>query len=498
MPQQPPIPFDNTYARLPDRFYSRVQPTAVAQPELIELNQPLAEALGLQPDLLDAGPGARIFAGNRIPEGAEPIAMAYAGHQFGHWVPQLGDGRAVLLGEVVDRGGVRRDIQLKGSGITPYSRSGDGRAPIGPVVREYLGSEAMHALGIPTSRALAAVTTGEPVWRETVQPGGVITRVATSHVRVGTFEYFYHRGDQEGVRTLADYVIDRHYPELAGRPQRYRELLTAIIARKADLVARWISVGFIHGVMNTDNTSVVGETIDYGPFGYLDTYHPKTCYSAIDRFGRYAFDEQPRMAHWNLTRLAETLLPLLSDDEDRALEIAREALDEFLPRFEAAHHASLRAKLGLAKALPGDVSLAYDLFELMAEQQADFTAVFRALCEAGAPTEAPERFAAPARQHFRNKGPFDAWARRWADRLQQEARTNGARQAAMRAVNPKFILRNHLAQWAVDAATERHDFAPMKQLLDVLQRPFDEQPGAEHLAAPPLPEQRVYQTFCGT
>ncbi|WP_421621474.1 protein adenylyltransferase SelO [Alkalilimnicola ehrlichii] len=494
MPAEPIWPFDNSYARLPERFFARVRPTPVAQPGLVRLNEPLAEALGLEVAALRGKAGLAMFAGNRLPEGAEPIALAYAGHQFGQWVPQLGDGRAVLLGEVVDRDGRRRDIQLKGSGITPFSRGGDGRAPIGPVVREYLASEAMHALGIPTTRSLAAVTTGEPVLRERVEPGGILTRVAHSHVRVGTFEYFHWREDVDALRTLADYVIARHYPELADDARPHLALLKAVIDRTAELVAHWISVGFIHGVMNTDNTSLVGETLDYGPFGFLDAYHPRTCYSAIDIENRYAFDQQPRIAHWNLTRLAETLLPLLHEDEDEAVARAGEALNGFLPRFEACHHARLRAKLGLAESRRGDIDLAHELLDLMARQQADFTQVFRALSD--------ERMDDPdegrARRCFARPEALDGWRARWIQRLRQEGRPEPARQAAMRAVNPKFILRNHLAQWAVDAATERGDFGPMDQLLQVLTRPYDPQPEAEALAAPPRPEQQVYQTFCGT
>lgn len=493
MSEAPLWAFDNSYARLPERFFARVRPAPVAQPGLVQLNEPLAEDLGLDADALRGEAGLAVLSGNRVPEGAEPIALAYAGHQFGQWVPQLGDGRAVLLGEVIARDGERRDIQLKGAGRTPFSRGGDGRAPIGPVVREYLAGEAMHALGIPTTRALAAVTTGDPVLRERVEPGGILTRVARSHVRVGTFEYFSHRGDVDALRTLADYVIERHYPELTNESERYLGLLRAVIERTATLVARWISVGFIHGVMNTDNTSLVGETLDYGPFGFLDAYHPGTCYSAIDVYGRYAFDQQPRIALWNLTRLAEALLPLLHDDEDGAVEQASEVLNGFLPRFEAHHHAHLRAKLGLAESRPGDIDLAHELFDLMADQQADFTQVFRAL----AAERIDDGNGGPVRRCFSRPDALAGWRRRWVERLRQEGRPEPIRQAAMRAVNPGLILRNHLAQWAVDAA-ERGDFAPMKQLLSALKRPYDPPAEAERFTSPPRPEQRVYQTFCGT
>ncbi len=317
------FPFQNTYAALPDGFFARVAPTPVASPRLIKLNRPLAVQLGLDPDRLESPEGAEILAGKRVPDGAEPIAMAYAGHQFGHFVPQLGDGRAILLGEVIDADGVRRDIQLKGSGPTPFSRRGDGRAALGPVLREYIVSEAMAALGIPTTRSLAAVVTGESVLRETALPGAVLTRVASSHIRVGTFQYFAARGDTEGVRQLADHVIARHYPEAANAERPYHALLQGVIARQAELVARWLLVGFIHGVMNTDNTSISGETIDYGPCAFMDHYDPAAVFSSIDEQGRYAYANQPRIALWNLTRLAECLLPLFSDDKDKAIEQAQ-------------------------------------------------------------------------------------------------------------------------------------------------------------------------------
>src|SRR5215468_11254706 len=323
------FPFEHTYAALPANFFARVAPTPVASPRLIKLNRALATQLGLDPEMLDSPEGAEILSGKRLPDGAEPIALAYAGHQFGQFVPQLGDGRAILLGEVVGRDGTRRDIQLKGSGRTPFSRRGDGRAALGPVLREYIVSEAMFALGIPTTRSLAAVITGEPVMRETVLPGAVLTRIAASHIRVGTFQYFAARGDTDAVRRLADHVIARHYPELAGTERPYHALLGAVIGRQAELVARWLLVGFIHGVMNTDNTSISGETIDYGPCAFMDAYDPATVFSSIDEFGRYAYANQPKIALWNLTRFAECLLPLLSDDQDKAVGEAQQRLGAF-------------------------------------------------------------------------------------------------------------------------------------------------------------------------
>src|SRR4030088_1630538 len=341
------FPFQNTYAALPDNFFARVAPTPVDSPKMVKLNRALALHLGLDPDLLSSPEGTEILAGKRLPDGADPIAMAYAGHRFGHFVPQLGDGRAILLGEVIDADGVRRDIQLKGSGPTPFSRRGDGRAALGPVLREYVVSEAMAALGIPTTRSLAAVLTGESVLRETAVPGAVLTRVASSHIRVGTFQYFAARGDSDGVRRLADHVIARHYPEAANAERPYHALLAAVIARQADLVARWLLIGFIHGVMNTDNTSISGETIDYGPCAFMDHYDPAKVFSSIDEQGRSAYANQPRIALWNLTRLAECLLPLFSDTQDKAISEAQSALAEFAERFSTAYQAGLRGKLGL-------------------------------------------------------------------------------------------------------------------------------------------------------
>src|SRR4051794_1437531 len=378
------FPFEHTYAALPATFFARVVPTPVASPRLIKLNRPLAIHLGLDPDRLSSPEGTEILAGKRLPDGADPIAMAYAGHQFGHFVPQLGDGRAILLGEVIDQDGVRRDIQLKGSGPTPFSRRGDGRAALGPVLREYVVSEAMAALGIPTTRSLAAAMTGESVLRETALPGAVLTRVAASHIRVGTFQYFAARGDTDGVRRLADHVIARHYPEAAAATRPYHALLDGVIGRQADLVARWLLVGFIHGVMNTDNTSISGETIDYGPCAFMDHYEPAKVFSSIDEQGRYAYANQPRIALWNLTRLAECLLPLLAEQQDKAIEEAQSALINFAEAFNTAYQAGLRRKLGLFTARDGDPVLAQDLLDAMAKNQADFTLTFRRLSDAAA------------------------------------------------------------------------------------------------------------------
>ena len=488
------FPFQNTYAALPANFFARVAPTPVASPRLIKLNRPLAIHLGLDPDVLASPEGTEILAGKSIPDGADPIAMAYAGHQFGHFVPQLGDGRAILLGEVIDADGVRRDIQLKGSGPTPFSRRGDGRAALGPVLREYIVSEAMAALGIPTTRSLAAVITGENVMRETMLPGAVLTRVASSHIRVGTFQFFAARGDTEGVRRLADHVIARHYPDVTKSERPYHALLQAVIARQADLVARWLLVGFIHGVMNTDNSSISGETIDYGPCAFMDHYDPAKVFSSIDEMGRYAYANQPRIALWNLTRLAECLLPLFSDDQDKAIAEAQTALGDFAEIFSTAYQAGLRRKLGLFTAQDGDPALVQDLLDAMAKNQADFTLTFRRLSEAALDPAGDSE----VRQLFADPAAYDEWALRWRQRTSEEPQSSAERQAAMRAVNPGFIPRNHLIEAVIEAAVNRDDFALFEELLTVLSKPFEHQQAYAAYADAPEPHQCVLQTFCGT
>ena len=488
------FPFQNTYAALPDGFFARVAPTPVAAPRLIKLNRPLAVRLGLDPDHLESPEGAEILAGKRLPDGAQPIAMAYAGHQFGHFVPQLGDGRAILLGEVIDIDGIRRDIQLKGSGPTPFSRRGDGRAALGPVLREYIVSEAMAALGIPTTRSLAATITGESVMRETVLPGAVLTRVASSHIRVGTFQYFAARGDTEGVKRLADHAIARHYPQAAQAERPYHALLEGVVTRQAELVARWLQVGFIHGVMNTDNTSISGETIDYGPCAFMDYYDPAAVFSSIDEQGRYAYANQPRIALWNLTRLAECLLPLFSDDKDKAIEEAQSVLAEFPAKFTAAYQSGLRQKIGLFTARDGDEALVQDLLDAMAKNKADFTLTFRRLSgaaeDAARDQDVGTLFAGPV--------AYDEWAARWRQRTAEEPQTPAERAAMMRAINPAFIPRNHRIEAVIQAAVASDDYAPFEELLAVLAKPYEEQPAFADYANPPEPHQRVLQTFCGT
>jgi serine/tyrosine/threonine adenylyltransferase len=489
-----PFPFQNTYAAMPEGFFARVAPTPVASPRLVKLNRPLAIQLGLDPDLLKSPEGVEILAGKRLPNGAEPIAMAYAGHQFGYFVPQLGDGRAILLGEVIDRDGVRRDIQLKGSGPTPFSRRGDGRAALGPVLREYVVSEAMAALGIPTTRSLAATITGENVVRETLLPGAVLTRIAASHIRVGTFQYFAARGDTDGVKRLADHVIARHYPDVAGAERPYHALLEGVIARQADLVARWLLIGFIHGVMNTDNTSISGETIDYGPCAFLDHYDPAAVFSSIDEQGRYAYANQPRIALWNLTRLAECLLSLFADDKDQAIEQAQAILGEFPGKFTAAYQAGLRQKIGLFTARDGDEALVQDLLDAMAKNGADFTLTFRHLSDAAADGGRAQ----DVRALFADAAVYDEWAARWRQRTAEEPQTLAERAAMMRKVNPAFIPRNHRIEAVIQAAVTRDDFAPFEELLTVLSKPYEDQAEFAAYANPPEPDQRVLQTFCGT
>jgi serine/tyrosine/threonine adenylyltransferase len=488
----PSSAFDNSYARLPARFYSRTDPAPVAAPRLIKFNAALAAELGIGLDAADPEQIAHSLSGNRQLPGSEPLAMAYAGHQFGHFVPQLGDGRAILLGELRDRAGVLRDVQLKGSGRTPYSRGGDGRAALGPVLREYIVSEAMTALGIPSTRTLAAVLSGERVLREAPLPGAILTRVAASHVRVGTFQYFAARGDADAVRTLADYVIARHYPELKVSPAPYLELLSGVIRRQASLVAKWLHVGFIHGVMNTDNSTVSGETIDYGPCAFMDAYDANQVFSSIDRQGRYAYSNQPSIAQWNLARLAETLLPLIDPDDSRAIELATEAVNAFGGRFEQAWLQGVRAKLGLTGDAPGDKDLAQRLLALMHRTAADFTQTFRSLCGLA------ESDSAPQLVKLATDTEFAAWLLEWRTRLAVGGRLPAVIASAMRAVNPKYIPRNHRIEQAIVAAVEREDFSLFETLLDVVTCPFDEQPEAQAYAAEPEPQERVLQTFCGT
>ncbi len=483
--------FDNSYARLPDRFYASVYPEPVEGPKLLKFNEKLAGELRIEVDLSDPDRLAATLAGNVVPQGATPLAMAYAGHQFGNFVPQLGDGRAILLGEVIDEHGMRRDIQLKGAGPTPFSRRGDGRAALGPVLREYVVSEAMAALGIPATRALAAVATGEQVYRETVEQGAVFVRVAASHVRVGTFQFFAARGDNDGIKALADYVIDRHYPELKTAENRYAALLQAVAFRQAELIARWLGVGFVHGVMNTDNMTISGETIDFGPCAFLDEYHQMKVFSSIDHGGRYAYRNQPGIGQWNIARLAECLLPVIDEDQDKAVDVANTVLKEFGERFQTAWIAVFRAKLGLQTEVDGDGELVQNLLSVMQEAEADFTLVFRGLADAA--DGADERFLA----QFSDPSKAAEWLKSWRERLAQEGEADAGRADAMHAVNPAVIPRNHRIQEAISAANYG-DFSFFERLLQALEKPYEERPEFADYMTPPTPDERVTRTFCGT
>lgn len=489
MPSKPIFRFDNSYARLPEIFYRPWEPVAVAAPRLIAFNRPLAAELGLHTEGLNEEALARIFVGNDIPEGSAPIALAYAGHQFGHFVPQLGDGRALLLGEVVDRNTIRRDIQLKGSGRTPFSRNGDGRAALGPVIREYIVSEAMHALGVPTTRSLAAVTTGEPVLRDTMLPGGVLTRVAASHIRIGTFEYFAAQENDEALRQLADYAIARHYPEAREAENPYAAFLDGVIEAQASLIARWMQVGFIHGVMNTDNMAISGETIDYGPCAFMDHYDPMMVFSSIDKRGRYAFGNQATSAQWNLICLARTLLPLLDTDMEKAIALAEASLEAFPSRFTSHLRSVMRRKLGLFTEQGDDAALIEELLAEMHRSNADYTLTFRLLSEQNE---------LPVLQQFAEPRGMAAWLTRWRRRLGQQPQPFEESASLMRRTNPAYIPRNHRVEQAIAAAVEHDDFTLMKRLVAVLAKPYESQAVFEEYAVRPLDQERVTQTFCGT
>lgn len=485
--------FDNSYARDLPGLYTPWHLTPVRRPQLLKFNRALAAELGLDAAALETPAGAQILAGNHLPTGAEPIAQAYAGHQFGHFSPQLGDGRALLLGEVLDREGRRRDIAFKGSGPTPYSRAGDGRAALGPVLREYLMGEAMQALGIASTRALAVVRTGEIVERDMPQHGAVLTRVAASHVRVGTFQFFAARQEHDKLRRLTDYVLARHYPELRAGSDPVLALLEAVCQRQAHLVAQWMSVGFIHGVMNTDNMTLSGETIDYGPCAFMDQYDPATVFSSIDRQGRYAYANQPAILGWNLARLAEALLPLIDAEPQRALERARAVIEGVEGRFAQAWLSLQRAKLGLASAQAQDEALALDWLSMLQSQEVDHTLAYRHLAAAAGGDEAL------LRGLFADPSPLQAWLERWRARLDAEPGMPAQRCQAMRQVNPAFVPRNHLVEQVLEAATERDDLAPFERFVQVLSRPFEDQPDAAEWGLPPSPEfRRTYRTFCGT
>ncbi len=488
---RPLFAFDNSFVRELEGLYTTWSAEPARAPRLLALNEDLAAELGLDAAALSGPAGVAVLAGNAVPDGAQPVAQAYAGHQFGGYSPRLGDGRALLLGEVLDAAGRRRDLHLKGSGRTPYARGGDGKAAVGPMLREYVIGEAMHALGIPTSRALAVVATGEDVVRESVLPGAVLVRVASSHIRIGTFQYAARNGGPDLVRRLADHCIARHHPA-AGEAQRpYLALFEAVVEAQAALIARWMHVGFIHGVMNTDNMTISGESIDYGPCAFMDAYDPATVFSSIDQAGRYAYANQPHIAQWNLARLAETLLALLDPDSDAAVAAATAALDAFPERYRACWLGGMRAKLGLAECRAEDGELAADLLALLQRQRVDYTGALRALSTTlrGDPQ--------PARSLFGEPGAFDAWSERWRARLAFETPAPAAIADAMQRVNPIYVPRNHLVEDALAAATGG-DLSALRRLIDALAAPFDERPGLEAYAAPAPASFGDYCTFCGT
>jgi serine/tyrosine/threonine adenylyltransferase len=488
---RPLFAFESSFVRELEGLYVPWQGAAVPGARLLALNEELAVELGVDPDALRTDRGVEVLAGAVAPEGASPVAQAYAGHQFGSYSPRLGDGRALLLGEVVDTRGRRRDLHLKGSGRTPFARGGDGKAVVGPMLREYVIGEAMHALGIRTSRALAVVATGEDVLRETVLPGAVLARVAASHIRVGTFQYAALNGGPPLVRRLADHAIARHHPHAAEAGNPYLAFYDSVIDTQASLVAQWMLVGFIHGVMNTDNMAISGETIDYGPCAFMDAFDPVTVFSSIDHGGRYAYGNQPHIAQWNLARLAEALLPVIDDDTDAAVAAATEALHTFPERFHRSWSAGMRAKLGLTEADELTGALVDDLLTLLHEQAVDYTSAFRGL------SGWLRGEAAPVRALFAEPGAFDAWAARWREQLSHEASDPDRVAAAMDRVNPVYIPRNHHVEDALAAATAG-DLGPFDRLLDVLARPFDERPGLEAYAGPAPASWGSYRTFCGT
>ncbi|GJL75913.1 YdiU family protein [Nitrosomonas sp.] len=478
--------FDNSYARLPESFYIRIKPVPVRAPRVEILNHALAESLGLNFRTLSETEAATLFSGNILPDAAQPVAQAYAGHQFGSFT-MLGDGRAILLGEHITPAGDRFDIQLKGSGRTPFSRRGDGRAALAPMLREYIISEAMHALGIPTTRSLAVVTTGEPVVRETLLPGAILTRVAASHIRVGTFEYAARSTDAEGIKILADYAIHHHYPDLTEADNPYLGLLHNVIERQASLVTQWLLVGFIHGVMNTDNMAISGETIDYGPCAFMDAYDPNTVFSSIDHQGRYGYNNQSRAAQWNLARFAETLLPLLHPAQEKALALAEEAIHAFPGIFQNYWLSGMRKKLGLFTEEAEDIQLIETLLTLMHKHQADYTNTFRAMGSKVLPEK-----------NFFLDDAFTAWHAQWQARLSRQSESMESSLNLMRMNNPAILPRNHRVEAALTAASERGDYAPMHRLLAAVADPYADAPEYLDYRTPPEPTERVYQTFCGT
>ena len=488
------FPFNNTYVKLPEVFHKKVLPAKVPDPKLIILNQNLSEYLGFKIKDSDIESFIGFLSGNNIPNGAEPIAMAYGGHQFGHWVPQLGDGRALLLGEIISKNGLRYDLQLKGSGPTPFSRSGDGKAVLGPVLREYLLSESMHALGIPSTRALSAVSTGEMIMRDIKYPGAILFRVSKSHVRIGTFEYFSSRDDFNNVRILADYVINRHYPEALNYKNPYKKFLFLVAQAQALMVSKWMLFGFIHGVMNTDNMQIVGETIDFGPCAFLDTYNPNKVFSSIDSEGRYSYGNQPIIAQWNIACLAQAILPLIDKEKDSAYQQAKEIIDIFPSLYQSTLNSGFLQKIGLSNEMDGDIQLMKDLLSFMADGKADFTLTFRKLCEVSFENSNQD---SALRSLFEKPEIFDKWIERWRNRLLKETTKLDDIKKKMKKINPAFIPRNHLVEEAINKALIE-DFTAFHNLITICTEPFKSQPDFDDHMKPPNPHEEVKQTFCGT
>ena len=487
------INFDNSYARLPESFFECIKPTPVKEPKLIRFNKPLAKEIGLNV-IEDNDILSDIFSGNIVPEGSEPIALVYAGHQFGYFVPQLGDGRAILLGEIINNGGCRFDIQLKGSGQTSYSRSGDGRAPLGAVIREYIISEAMHSLNIPTTRSLAIIVTGELVSRETLLPGGILTRIASSHLRVGTFEYFAASDDQENLQLLADYSINRHFPNIKKSNLRYQTFLESVCDRQAALIAKWMHVGFVHGVMNSDNTSISGETIDYGPCAFMDSYDPATVFSSIDHHGRYAYGNQPNIAQWNIACLGECLLPLIHPDRNKAIGIAEEILDSFQDKFRKYWLSGMYKKIGLTQNEPEDINLLEQLLELMKENKTDYTLTFRYLSDAIENDTGNSNF----EKQFLSQNKISEWLVSWRKRLKIQSASFKKIKMSMQKENPAFIPRNHRIEKTIYEAVNNNDYSYMDHLILMLNKPYQDQPNNSEYMHPPEKPDHNYQTFCGT
>lgn len=489
------IPFNNHYIKLGRLFYVKTDPSPTISPELIIFNEKLAVELGLAIANINSTDGTAIFAGNLIPDGAEPLAMAYAGHQFGHFSPQLGDGRAILLGEIDSPNDQYFNIQLKGSGRTFYARNGDGRSALGPVLREYLVSEAMAKLGVPTTRALAAVTTGEKVVRQRLLPGGILTRIATSFVRIGTFQFFAARNNAKAIKQLADYTIEHNYPQTREEKNPYRALLQAIMNRQAALIARWMQFGFIHGVMNTDNMSIAGETLDYGPCAFMDVYAHDRVFSSIDHNKRYAYNNQPSIGLWNLTRLAELFVPLLAKKTETAVEIAHDILQQYIVLYQKYWLAGMQNKIGLSSNMRGDKELIQELFNIMASNNADFTLTFYYLSQLGIDAAIPNR---DINRLFTKPEQFYTWMTKWRERISKEKIHDKIRQAKMQAVNPVYIPRNHRIEAAIKAAENHGDFSLFHTLHEVLQKPYVLQEGKNSYMLPPEPDEVVKQTFCGT